>query len=77
MWDIYSKRGKRGERVVSRESSEAEAREPDSGIDIKSRVSSEAEAWEPDSGMDLSRVHVGNPLLLYTVMTALPSSNAK
>jgi hypothetical protein len=36
-----------------RESSEAEAQEPDSGMDMESRVSSEAEAWEPDSGMEL------------------------
>jgi hypothetical protein len=36
--------------MVSRVSSEAEAREPDSGIDMESRESSEAEAREPDSG---------------------------
>jgi hypothetical protein len=36
----------------SRASSEAEAREPDSGMDMESRASSEAEAREPDSGID-------------------------
>jgi hypothetical protein len=41
---------KRGETKESRASSEAEAREPDSGMDMESQASSEAEAREPDSG---------------------------
>jgi hypothetical protein len=36
----------------SRASSEAEAREPDSGLDVEHRASSEAEAREPDLGID-------------------------
>jgi hypothetical protein len=36
----------------SRASSKAEAREPDSGIDVESRASSGAEAREPDSEID-------------------------
>jgi hypothetical protein len=34
IWDIYRKQGKRGERMVYQASTEAEAREPDSGIDL-------------------------------------------
>jgi hypothetical protein len=45
--DIYRKRG---ERMVSRVSSEAEGRELDSRIDMESQASSEAKAWELDSG---------------------------
>jgi hypothetical protein len=36
----------------SRASSEAEAREPDSGMDMESRASSKAKAWELDLGID-------------------------
>jgi hypothetical protein len=39
--------------MVYRASSEAEAWEPDSGMDVESRASSEADAWEPDSGIGL------------------------
>jgi hypothetical protein len=52
MWDIYRKQGKQRERMVYQASSEAEAQEPDSGMDVESHVSSKAEAREPDSGMD-------------------------
>jgi hypothetical protein len=37
--------------MVYRASSEAEAREPDLGMDVESQVSSEAEAREQDSGI--------------------------
>jgi hypothetical protein len=49
MWDIYRKRGETKE---SRASSEAKARELDSGMDMEGRASFRAKAWEPDSGMD-------------------------
>jgi hypothetical protein len=39
--------------MISRPSSEAEAQEPDSGMDTESQASSEAEAREPDLGMEL------------------------
>jgi hypothetical protein len=41
--------------MVYRVRSEAEAREPDPGIDVESRASSEVEAQEPDLGIDLGK----------------------
>jgi hypothetical protein len=55
MQDIKGKRVKRGETMVARASSEAEAWEPDLRIDRDNRASSEAKAQELDSGTDLNR----------------------
>jgi hypothetical protein len=41
--------------MVSRASSEAEAWEVDSGMEMETQVCSEAKAQQPDLGMDLNR----------------------